>query len=140
MRLPRKNPKLNIIRVSSNVAWIETLLLTLSVPLIGLLLNKNDPFFLNYPFPWLLFASLLPAIRYGFSHGFASAMILISLITIAWRFEMIPVDHFPSSYVLGLLILTMLMGEFTDMWLRKLGKQEVINNAQKKRLDEITRN
>jgi len=134
MRLTRKNSQSNIIRVASSVAWAETLLLTLSVPLIGYFLHKDDPFFLNYPFPWLLFASLLPAIRYGFSHGFASAMILISLITVAWRFELVPISEFPTSYTLGLLVLTMLMGEFTDMWLRKLGKQEVITRAQKKRL------
>ncbi len=140
MRLTRKNSQSNIIRVASSVAWAETLLLTLSVPLIGYFLHKDDPFFLNYPFPWLLFASLLPAIRYGFSHGFASAMILISLITLAWRFELVPISEFPTSYTLGLLVLTMLMGEFTDMWLRKLGKQEVITRAQKKRLDEFTRN
>ncbi len=140
MSLIRRTPQVSRIRVSSRVAWLETVLITFLVPLFGYWVHEDDPFFLNHAFPWLLFAPLLPAMRYGFGHGFTSTIILISMITIAWRFELAPIDHFPAGYVLGLLMLTMLVGEFTDMWLRKLGKQVVINKAQRKRLDEFTRN
>ena len=140
MSLLRANPQTSRIRVSASVAWIETILITIIVPLFGYWLHNDDPFFLNHSFPWLLFAPLLPAMRYGFSYGFTSTIILISLITITWRFEILPIDHFPTGYILGSLMLTMLVGEFTDMWLKKLGKQEVINKAQRKRLDEFTRN
>ena len=140
MSLIRRTPQVSRIRVSSSVAWIETVLITLLVPLFGYWVNENDPFFLNHTFPWLLFAPLLPAMRYGFGHGFTSAIILICIITLGWRTELVPIDRFPSGVVLGLLMLTMLVGEFTDMWLRQLGKQEVINKAQRKRLDEFTRN
>ncbi len=140
MSIIRGAPQTSRIRVSSSDAWTETILLTLFVPLLGYWINNEDPFFFHYTFPWLLFASLLPAIRYGFSYGFASAIILISFISLAWKFELVSIDYFPSSYILGLLIFTMIIGEFTDMWLRKLGREEVINSSQRKRLDEFTRN
>jgi polysaccharide biosynthesis protein PelD len=140
MSLLRRAPQVSRIRVASSVAWIETILITIFVPLFGYWVHEDDPFFLKHDFPWLLFAPILPAMRYGFGHGFTSAIILISMIAIAWRFELAPLSRFPSGYALGLLMLTMLVGEFTDMWLRQLGKKDVINNAQRKRLDEFTRN
>jgi len=140
MSILRRLPQISRIRVSQSDAWTETILLTLFVPLMGYLINNEDPFFLSYTFPWLLFASLLPAIRYGFGYGFASAILLVSFISLAWEFKFVTIEYFPSSFILGLLIFTMIIGEFTDMWLRKLGRQEVINKAQKKRLDEFTRN
>jgi len=140
MSLLRGNSLTNRIRVSSRVAWLETILITLALPLFGYWMHEDDPFFLKHSFPWLLFAPLLPAMRYGFGHGFASAIILISLITLGWRFDILPLNNFPAGFILGLLMLTMLVGEFTDMWLRLIGKQRVINQAQRKRLDEFTRN
>jgi len=140
MSLLRGTPLTSRIRVSSKVAWIETILITLALPLFGYLINKDDPFLLKHSFPWLIFAPLLPAMRYGFGHGFASSIILISLIALGWRFELLSLNYFPAGFVLGLLMLTMLVGEFTDMWLRLIGKQRVINQAQRKRLDEFTRN
>lgn len=140
MSLLRGTPLTNQIRVSSKVAWVETILITLIIPLFGYWINKDDPFFLKHSFPWILFAPLLPAMRYGFGHGFVSSIILISLITLGWRFGILPFNNFPGGFILGLLMISMLVGEFTDMWLRQLGKQDVINRAQRKRLDEFTRN
>jgi len=140
MSLIRESPQASRIRVSKNVAWFETMIFTSVVPVVGYLIQEDDPLFLNNSFPWLVFASLMPAMRYGFGHGFASAIVLISLITFFWKFEIILIEEYPSGLILGLLMITMLVGEFTDMWLRQLGKQEVVNKAQRRRLDEFTRN
>jgi len=140
MSLIRESPQVNRLRVSNNVAWLETFVFTSLIPLFGYLIQSDDPLFLNNTFPWLIFASLMPAMRYGFGHGFASAILLISMITFFWKFEILEIESYPSGLILGLLMITMLVGEFTDMWLRQLGKQDVVNKAQRRRLDEFTRN
>ena len=128
-----------LITAASPVAWLETLALTLLLPLIGYWSDPNDPFFLDTPFPWLILAPVLAALRYGFLYGFISAMLGILLIALAWRLQWLPLADFPAQFSLGMLIIAMLTGEFRDLWQRQLDAQNIINDHQRLRLDEFTR-
>ncbi len=128
------------VNTTKNIAWFETLFITALIPLVGLWLNPQDPFFLQADFPWLVLAPLLPAVRYGFFHGFISAMSLILGIAIVWRLGMLEMQRFPAEYSLGILIISMFVGEFSDMWGRKLEQQRAVTDYQRMRLDEFTHN
>ncbi len=121
-------------------AWLETLLILLVFLLAGFWIDPDDPFFLRAGFPWLILAPLLPALRYGFSHGFLSALILVALLALAWQEGVFTGPRFPAEMAVGMLIIGMLSGEFTDSYNRRLSQQRVINDYQRLRLDEFTRN
>ena len=65
--------------------WIETALLVLLVPALGLWLNPSDPLFVRSAFPWAVLAPLLAGLRYGFAPGFAAAAALALATIAAWK-------------------------------------------------------
>lgn len=100
-------------------AILETTLSTLLVPGLGTIVWPEDPLFLSAGFPYLLFAPLLPALRYGFAYGFGSAVALVIVISIAWGQDLLPRQTFPVELCFGLLTVTMIVGEFTNVWHRR---------------------
>ncbi len=122
------------------LAWTETLVITMLPPLMGWWLHREDPLFITSDFPWLVLAPVLPALRFGFVHGFISALLLVGLMVLGWETGRLPLETFPDEVAVGMLILAMLTGEFTDMHHRRLQQQQVINAHQRTRLDEFTRN
>lgn len=123
---------------ASRFRWVETAALTAFMPLIGLWLRPEDPLFLEAELMWLLLGPLLSGLRYGFAHGFSSALGLLLAITWYWRSTESGTPY-PVSEVAGLMLIGMLAGEFTDLWLRRLTKLETINDYRRQRLDEFTR-
>ena len=126
--------------VSPLWAWLETVFICAVFVLVGWWIDPADPFFLDAPFPWLLLAPLLPALRYGFSHGFVAALLLVGLMALAREWNGGEGQPFPAQFSIGMIILAMLSGEFSDMWTRRYLQQQVINDYQRMRLDEFTRN
>lgn len=116
----------------------ETLAVLLVALLIGWLIDPADPFFLQYRFPWLVLACLLPSLRYGFAFGLGSAVLLIGLLALAAHWQLLGVVRFPTHLGLGLLVVAMLAGEFADTWTKRLSRQRIINTYQRMRLEEFT--
>jgi hypothetical protein len=117
----------------------ESLAILLAFVTIGYWFNPADPLFVHSEFPWLIFASLLPALRYGFVYGFTSALLLIGLLAAAARWQWLGVDTFPVKYSIGLLFSAMLAGEFVDLWMKREARQRIVNSYQHMRLEEFTR-
>lgn len=117
----------------------ETLTILLAFLTVGYWLNPTDPFFVQSEFPWLIFASLLPALRYGFVYGFTSAMLLIGLLGAAAHWQKFGIETFPVKYSIGLLFSAMLAGEFVDVWMKREARQRIVNSYQRMRLEEFTR-
>jgi hypothetical protein len=90
-------------------------------------------------FPWLIFAGLLPALRYGFAYGFFSALVLNGYLGAAAHFHILGVEQFPLQHGIGVLLSAMLAGEFTDFWAKRIDQQHIINDYQHMRLEEFTR-
>lgn len=130
------------IRYQPPPLWVrlaETVLLTLVVPAVGLWFNERDPLFLNAPFAWLVVGPLLAGLRYGFIFGFGSAVATVLIMGGAWRLG-VAGGEFPLQYAIGLFLAGMVAGEFTDVWRRRLGQMQVVNDYQATRLDEFVRN
>jgi polysaccharide biosynthesis protein PelD len=120
-------------------AELETLAVLIGVPAIGFWIRPADPLFAHAGFPWLIFASLLPALRYGFAHGFFSALVSNGYLGAAAHFRILGVEQFPLQYGIGVLLSAMLAGEFTDLWTKRNNQQHIINDYQHMRLEEFTR-
>jgi polysaccharide biosynthesis protein PelD len=121
-------------------AELETLAIVIGLPLLGYWIRPADPLFVHNGFPWLIIAGLLPALRYGFAHGFFSALVLNGYLGAAAHFHVLGVDRFPLQYGIGILLCAMLTGEFTDLWTKRIDQQHIINDYQHMRLEEFTRN
>jgi polysaccharide biosynthesis protein PelD len=137
--MSERDPFSELQRPKAYWAVLETVLITAALPIFGLWLRPDDPFFLHAEFPWLVLAPLLPALRYGFVYGFGSALSLVLLIALGWRLHWFPMPYFPGGFVLGLLVVGMVAGEFADLWARREAREHTVANYQRQRLDEFTR-
>ncbi|MGE6792336.1 GAF domain-containing protein [Pseudomonas guineae] len=126
-------------RASTRVSWLETLLLSGLGLGLGYWLSPQDPLLVHNTFPWLVLAPLLLGMRYGFVHGLVSAVLLV-LALFAYRTGGYAVyQDIPESFVVGVLVSGMLVGEFRDIWERRLERLDMANDYRQLRLDAFTR-
>jgi hypothetical protein len=120
-------------------AALESAALTAGVPAVGYLLDRDDAFFLAHRFSWLAFVPLLVALRHGFMLGCASALVLDTALVFAWRAQAFGVAVFPAETLVALVALAMLTGQLSDVWRRESQRLCAWLEAQRKRLDEVSR-
>ncbi|MCJ8168927.1 PelD GGDEF domain-containing protein [Atopomonas sediminilitoris] len=126
-------------RQIGNAAWVETLALTVIVVALGYWSEPTDPLHAFTGFPWSLFAPVLLGLRYGFVQGLISALMLLAVLLGMHRFELGAYANVPAAYVVGLFACAMLVGEFRDLWDRRLEGLQRANEYRQLRLDEFTR-
>ena len=115
----------------------ETLLLPLVPVALGLWLSPLDPLWIRADFPWLWFAPVILALRYGPFPGLGAAAVLLfawlGLTVIGW-----PLGAFPKTDFLGGLILVMLCGEFSSLWVARTRRAEGVQEFLDQRLEYLT--
>jgi hypothetical protein len=126
-------------RASGPVSWLETFLVTGLAIGLGLWLTPEDPMQMHGGFPWPILAPLLLGVRYGFVRGLLSAVLLVMAV-FALRFS----GHagyaaLEPSWIVGVLVCGMLVGEVRDLWERRLERLQMANDYRQYRLDEFTR-
>lgn len=126
-------------RIESSRAAVEGLVITLAIPLIGWVVDHNDPFFLGGHFPWLALAPLLIALRHGFMLGFGSAVLLDVALVLAWRLQFVPVSRFPGEPLVGLIVVAMIAGQFSDLWQREIATLEIGFQGLRRQSNELAR-
>ena len=118
--------------------WFETLALTLLAAALAYWAEPDNPFFYRADFPWLALAPALLALRYGVLPGLASCALLAALWFTA-RDAGVVAHAAPMQYLLGVLLLTMICGEFASVWQGRLRRLETSTRYLDERLDRITR-
>lgn len=114
----------------------EVVFLPLIAVGLGLWLNPADPLWVEAAFPWPWFAPLILALRYGPLPGLAGSGLLLA----AWLILNIgQTDNFPKLFFLGGLILIMLAGEFSSLWLARTRRAETVQLYLDQRLESLTR-
>lgn len=126
-------------RASGPVSWLETFLVTGLVIGLGLWLSPDDPMQMHGGFPWPILAPLLLGVRYGFVRGLLSAALLV-LAVFALRYSgHAGYAQLEPSWLVGVLVCGMLVGEVRDLWERRLERLQMANDYRQYRLDEFTR-
>ncbi|HDZ57383.1 MAG TPA: sugar transporter [Pseudomonas xinjiangensis] len=125
-------------RASGVGSWLETVSLTALAIGLGLWLTPNDPLQTG-GFPWALLAPLLVGVRYGFVKALASAAILVATLLVLRNGGLPAYEVMPAKYIIGTLVSSMLVGEFRDLWERRLQRLQMANEYRQYRLDEFTR-
>lgn len=126
-------------RASGPVSWLETLVVTGAAVGLGLWLTPEDPLQVHASFPWPVLAPLLLGVRYGFVRGLFSACLLV-LAMFALRYSGLEgYAQLEPSYIVGVLVCGMLVGEVRDLWERRLQRLQMANDYRQYRLDDFTR-
>ncbi len=115
----------------------ETLLLPLFAVGIGIWVNPLDPLWVHANFPWAWFAPVILAMRYGPFPGLGGATVLL----ISWALFSASgwiTGEFPKLNFLGGLILVMLAGEFSSLWLARARRAEGVQFYLDQRLEYLT--
>ena len=123
-------------------AWIETAVLAGLVPLAGAWVSRRDPLFVHAAFPWSAVAPLIAGVRYGFGAGFGCAALVVFTMLGAWQHYLplpFPAEEFPMQLSVGLLIVGMVAGEFSDLWKRKLHGLETEQEQLRRRFEGFAR-
>lgn len=122
---------------SSRQTWIEVFIITLGALGICTFFEPNNPLLIGVAFPWLWLAPTVLALRYGSLAALGSATILL----VVWFFlkleGLIP-NTFPGQYFLGGLTLTLIAGEFCDVWTGRFNRIRSVNAYLSQRLDSLT--
>ena len=118
--------------------WVETVVLTLFAAAFAYWAQPENPFFVRADFPWLALAPVLLALRYGVLPGLVSCAILAALWMLARDADLVP-NAAPTQYLLGVLMLTMICGEFASVWQGRLRRLETTNRYLDERMGRITR-
>ena len=124
------------------LAWLESAALALLVPLIGAWVSRRDPLFVRAAFPWQVVAPLIAGVRYGFVAGFGCAALIVFTMLGAWQNVLplhFPLEDFPAQLSVGLLIVGMLAGEFSDLWKRRLQSLETEQQQLRRRFEGFAR-
>lgn len=122
---------------------LEALIITLALPVIGWVINPDDPLLLGSGLTWLLaIAPLLVGMRYGFAMGFSSALVSVVFMGLEgwWYHGDILIDRAQRLPIaIALILVGMIAGEMADVWRRRLQQMAVIHRAQSTRLEEFVR-
>jgi len=115
--------------------WVETVVFSSAVILIGRYAFPEDPLLVHTQFPWSWFAPVLLALRYGVLPGIASSSILLA----GWYlFQPDPVAaEVPKLYFLGGLLLVMISGEYSGLWRTRLRRLTEVNSYLEDRTERI---
>ncbi|SFM25465.1 hypothetical protein [Nitrosomonas communis] len=119
--------------------WVESIIVTILLPVIGYMIDSLDPFFVNYHFPWLILAPLLIALRHGLAYGIVAATVLVGIVTTGFLFDWQEVPFFPKEMIVGLLLVTIISAEFHETWIRKIKFFESKYHHINARMDKFTR-
>ena len=104
-------------------AIFEVILLPLLVPFLAWLMGREDLFFLQTPFPWMLLVPTLTASRYGTRYGLLSLLVMSSL-SLLYVIVFNPALLTTVSQILvGSLLVVLVIGEMIQYWGNRTEKQ-----------------
>ncbi|RMF17141.1 MAG: hypothetical protein D6758_06830 [Gammaproteobacteria bacterium] len=127
-------------RAPAWVRWAETVLIVAVVLGMCAWIRPEDPFYITGGFPWPLLATVLVALRYGFFTGFMAVVLELLVFVSVTDLQQLALASLPYSWLVGVVAITMLVGEFRDYWQRQIDKLRQSNAYRQIRLDEFTRN
>ena len=120
-------------------AIAESIAIGVLLPGVGLLVNREDPFFATRSFSWFVLPPLLAGLRHGFAAACASAAALGAAMLMGWRLHVFGGAELPGEALIGMFMVAMLTGHVSDVWLRETLRTRVTIDHARRRANEIAR-
>lgn len=123
---------------SALAPWIESVIFTGFFLGVGFYFNPTNPFFVHSAFPWVWFAPVLIALRYGWGCSILSIIIIYVAFFIRIPQPLLAFDN--RLFLLGGLFLTLLCATYQIIWSRRIRHGEKITNYIQERIEKIALN
>lgn len=117
---------------------LEIVLIPAAAAALGWLFSPADPLLAHALFPWIWFAPVLVALRYGVTPGLAGCVPLIVNWFIAEQYGRLP-EGFGLEYFFGGGLLVLVCGEYSDVWRDRNERMDESNVYLAERLSRITK-
>ena len=129
-----------LVAPSARPLWVvfETIMLTVAAVGIGLWLRSDDPLALGANFRWGLFVPIVVALRYGSLAGVFGMLCLLASWFVLRKVGFYADWSFPEGTMLGGFILSLVCGEFADLWRVRLQRAESAASYALERLQNLT--
>ena len=118
--------------------WGEAVVLTAATLALAAWVHPDDPFLSAYPFPWVWIAPILVALRYGMWAGILSSGLIFGGWLVIDQFLGSPFPTLGKPYVVGLLLVVILTGEFGSQWHIHITQLTEWNEYLRRRIHEMT--
>lgn len=120
-------------------AITETVILTLAGLYLGYWLTPNTPLSsASTGLSWFIIGPLLSGLRYGLAYALASLVLLMISLILAHFLGLPGTGGSYTKIGLGLLLISMAVGEFKNAWDRRITLLYQTTNYLDKRLNEVT--
>ncbi len=120
--------------------WIEALAIPLLVMALVWFVHPQDPLTRSTAFPWLWFAPLLVALRYGVLPGLIGGMLVLAEWLLCNALGVYgAAAEFPREFFFAGALMILLTGEFSDVWRDRLNRVDETNLYLVERLSGLTR-
>lgn len=125
---------------AKGVGWsvFETLVLLVAAIAVGIWLRPLDPLALDANFRWILLVPILLALRYGSLLGVFAMLCLIGSWFVLQFLGYYIGLRFPEGLMLGGFVITLIAGEFADLWRVRLMRSDSAASYALERLQNLT--
>lgn len=125
-------------QVTGWAQWLEVALIPWVAIGLAWLARPDDPLLADTLFPWLWFAPVLIALRYGVLPGLLGSLPMLINWLLADHFGVVPKDFSPE-YFFGGGLLVLVCGEFSDVWRDRNLRMEETYLYVTERLSRLTK-
>lgn len=124
--------------VAARSQWLEVVLIPLLAIGIAWLASPDDPMLADTLFPWLWFAPVLIALRYGVLPGLLGSVPILLNWLVATHLGLVT-NEFSPEFFFGGGLLVLVCGEFSDVWRDRNLRMDETNLYVTERLSRITK-
>ena len=118
--------------------WLEISVLSFGAVALAWWAAPTDPSLSQQRFPWLWFAPVLVALRYGVLPGLLSGAVVVGNVWLAWTLGRLPLGVSETALFGGGLVV-LLCGEFSDVWRDRNNRMEETYLYMSERVARLTK-
>lgn len=118
--------------------WLEISVISLGAVALAWWAVPADPALSQQGFPWLWFAPMLVALRYGVLPSLLSGAVVVGNVWLAWKLGRLP-EGVSEPVLFGAGLVVLLCGEFSDVWRDRNKRMEETYLYMSERLARLTK-
>jgi len=124
--------------ITARAQWVEVIAISIGSVALAWWITPADPTLSAQGFPWLWFAPVLVALRYGVLPSLIASSVLLANVWLAWQMGLLP-DGLHEASLFGGGITVLLCGEFSDVWRARNQRMEEAYVYMADRLSRLTK-
>jgi len=124
--------------ITARAQWVEVIVISVASVALAWWIAPADPTLSMQGFPWLWFAPVLVALRYGVLPSLIASSVVLANAWLTWQMGLLP-DGLHEAALFGGGITVLLCGEFSDVWRARNQRMEEAYIYMADRLSRLTK-